>query len=70
MSTIAIAIVFGIVLPIYNFIANTLTGVQSESSKKATHEWVSKRLVASIVGVIMKIAIPIAYWVLVIIYLA
>ena len=70
MSLLQIAIIFGIVLPIYNVIANALSGVQSESSKKATHEWVSKHLVASIIGVIMKLAIPIAYWVLVIIYLA
>lgn len=68
MNLLAVAIIFGLVYPVYKSIVSFLMGNSNPDVKNARTEYVNEHPAASILGCIMAFAIPIAYWILVLIY--
>lgn len=69
MSPIAIAIIFGLAYPIYNYIAAQFTGSGDAEVSAARRRYIERHVGASVVGTLMALAIPIAYWIMVLYFL-
>lgn len=69
MSPIAIAIIFGLAYPAYNWIANAFLGSGDEEVKSARSRYIQMHIGASAIGAIMALAVPLAYWILVLRFL-
>lgn len=68
MNLLAVAIIFGLVYPVYNYLANVFMGSLDDDIKAARSSYVENHLAASLFGCLMSFATPIAYWILVLIY--
>lgn len=67
MNTISIMILFGLIVPIFHFLANTLTGRRSAEVKDILYIFANIHPVKTIFGSILALIPAVAYWVYVII---
>lgn len=69
MSITAIAIIFGIVYPVYCYLANCFNGNACEAVQTAKKEYISSHPILALIGIVMSALVPLAYWIAVIIFL-
>ena len=63
MSTIAIMVLFGLLVPVFKFISNFLRGSLSEKVKEAQKEFTHEHPVMVIIGSLIGFIPAIAYWI-------
>jgi hypothetical protein len=62
MSTVAIMVLFGLLVPIFNFVGNFLCGNLSEEVKQAKKEFIHEHPIMAIIGSLISFIPAIAYW--------
>ena len=66
MNTLAIMIIFGLAVPIFNLIGSVLRGESSDAAKQVQKDYTNKHPIAFILGTLIGFIPAIVYWIYVI----